>query len=515
MIPVLSREKMQAFDRQASEQALVPSLLLMENAGRGACDVIVELLRAGRAGGVAGAPVLIVCGGGNNGGDGLVVARRLLTLGAAPRVLLCAERARLGGDARTNADAWVALGGTLTEVSDDAGLAALAAELGRAALVVDALLGTGLDREVVGLQRQVIEQLNGAAAPIVALDLPSGLDANTGAVLGVAVRATATVTFAVPKPGLFGTVAAEHVGVLHVADIGVPVARAERLGVSAEVLEVADVRRLVVPRAPGLHKGTAGRVLVLAGSAGKTGAALLVAQGAFRAGAGLVTLANYPDAIAQLESRVLEAMTAPIDRGAPERELAVLLARADAIVIGPGLGLDAAARRLVDYVVLRHDGPVVVDADALTLFEGSAEELMAAAGPRLLTPHAAELGRLLGVTAADVEADRLAAVARCCELSGAVVLLKGRHTLIGAPDVPPVIHQTDCPALATGGAGDVLAGVCGAWACHLTLREAAQVAAFLHGRAAERWSRETGADRGLLAHEVADRIPVELAQLLR
>ncbi len=511
MKPVLTREQMRAFDRDATEVGCVPGLLLMENAGRGATEVILDVLGAqtNREG-----LVLIVCGAGNNGGDGLVVARRLGTLGVAVRVVLTAPRDRLRGDARVNADAWVGLGGFLTELTEPAQLAALERELESAVLVVDALFGTGLDRPVSGLVAEVLRRLDAAAAPIVAIDIPSGLDANTGAVLGVAPRCAATVTFAHLKCGLLSTTAAGLTGRVHVVDIGVPPERVERTGWRATLLEPDDVREWLRPRSPTTHKGQAGRVVAIAGSPGKTGAALLVARGALRAGAGLVTIASHPDAAASIAARVLEEMSTPLDPLDPAAGLKSLLSGVGAVALGPGLGTGAWAEPLVREVALRHPGPVVVDADALTVVASMADELPEAAGPRLLTPHPGEMARLLSTSVEVVEADRFSAVERCCERTGAVVLLKGPHTMVGSPGVLPTVVSTVAPALATGGAGDVLTGVCAALACHLPIREAAMAASFLHGRAAVRWMDECGADRGLLAHEVADGIPAAIASLL-
>jgi ADP-dependent NAD(P)H-hydrate dehydratase / NAD(P)H-hydrate epimerase len=508
MIPVLSREQIRAFDRHATETCGVPSLVLMENAGRGAADAIDGLLGArGR--------VVVVCGPGNNGGDGFVVARRLLAKGHALDVFLVADAARLRGDAAQNHAAWRGLGGAVTELSRDDDLPALERGLDGAGAVVDALLGTGLDRDVEGRLRRVIEIVNRAACLRVALDIPSGLHADTGAVLGVALRADVTVTFAQWKLGLLTSIGAEHAGRVEVADIGVPASlwRAPSVGQSAEQVEASDVARAIAPRPLAAHKASAGRVVAVAGSAGKSGAALLVAHGALRAGAGLVTVANFPDAAAALDQRVIEAMTARLDPARVEASLDEALAGAKVVAIGPGLGLDARARRVVDHVVLGWDGVKVVDADALTHFAGRAAELARAKGRLVLTPHPGEMSRLLGVGASDVERDRFASLARAVELTGAVVLLKGPRTLVGAPGELPAVNASGCPALATAGAGDVLTGIASALACNVVPRLAAISAAFIHGRAAERWAERTGADRGLLAHEIGDEVPAVLAAL--
>jgi ADP-dependent NAD(P)H-hydrate dehydratase / NAD(P)H-hydrate epimerase len=511
MIPVLSREQMRALDRHAIEKCSVPSLVLMENAGRGAAEVIDREL--GRTG---SSRVVAICGSGNNGGDGFVVARRLLASGRDVRVFLIASKDKLSRDARANHDAWCGIGGTVTEIGADADLPKLEAvlgELGDADVVVDALLGTGLDRPLEGRLLTVIQRINAATARRVALDIPSGLDSNTGAVLGEAVRAHVTITFAHLKLGLFSSTGAEHVGQVYLADIGVPAALHLAVGHAAVAVEGADVAAALAPRALSTHKGSAGHVLVIAGSAGKTGASLLVARGALRAGAGLATIATFPEAADTLDRRVFEEMTARIERDRLEQSLDEQLARADVVAIGPGLGTDPEARRVVDHVVLGWNGPKIVDADAITHFRGRATELRDAAGSVVLTPHPGEMGRLLDCSSADVEHDRFAAIARAVDLTGAVVVLKGPRTLIGAPAQVPVVNRAAAPVLATAGSGDVLTGIAAGFACSLEPREAAFSAVHVHGLSALCWSEKTGADRGMVAREIADGVPEVLASL--
>ena len=473
MIPVLSREQMRSLDRYAIEDCRVPSLVLMENAGRGATRVVEQVLAEGGARATRGARVVVLCGPGNNGGDGFVVARRLLGRGARVRVLLTTAADRLQGDARLNHQAYCGVGGDVVEIRDESAVPEVRAALGDCDLCVDGLLGTGLDREVTGRLRAVIELVNAASVPTVALDIPSGLDSNRGIKLGVAVRATATVTFAHYKLGLVCTQGAELAGQVEVADIGVPAELYRQVGAEAFLVDSTDVGQAIGARQISVHKGSAGRVLAVCGSPGKTGAALLVGHGAGRAGAGLVTIAASPAVADALDQRVMEVMTTRIDPNDAVASLGGPLANTDAVVIGPGLGLDVLSRRIVDHVVLEWDGVKVVDADALTHFAGRTEALRAARGRCVLTPHPGEMGRLLDCSAAEVEADRFGAVARLADRSGAVVLLKGPRTLIGAPDQPTLVTSVDCPALATGGAGDVLAGVCGALCCTLPPREAA------------------------------------------
>jgi len=511
MTPVLSRAQMRAFDAAAVAQAHVPSLLLMENAGRGATDVLTrEWPQA------IGADVTIVCGAGNNGGDGLVVARHLLLRGSRPVVFLACDAKKMSPDARANLEAWRGVGGTVHELGPTGGPGPLREAMTKSAVVVDGLFGTGLDRPIEGFLAAVVDAINQASAPRFALDIPSGLDCDTGVTLGVAVRADATVTFAHPKLGLVTPNGAWLVGRLHVVDIGVPPATMLGPERTVGLIESSDEAGWAVPRAPGAHKTSAGHVLVVAGSPGKVGAAQLVARGALRAGAGVVTLATWLEAAAALEAKILEEMTARIDRASIAASLQALTEGKRSVVVGPGLGTDDDARAAVRALASSWQGPLVVDADALTCLVGlidPAGVVDAAGRPSsvfaskntVLTPHPGELARLLGKTAAQVEQDRFASARALVDATGAVVVLKGAHTLIAAPDGRLAVSPVACPALATAGSGDVLSGIVGAVSCALPAFEAACAGVMLHARAGEAWSRaHAGADRGMLAHEIAD-----------
>ncbi|HVY29315.1 MAG TPA: NAD(P)H-hydrate dehydratase [Polyangiaceae bacterium] len=515
MLPVLSAQQMRAYDRHATDVLGVPSIELMENAGRGAAERVAALLGVDITTPVAAsanAPVrvVVVAGAGNNGGDGFVVARRLGGVGVRVKTFLALPAEKLKGDALTNYQLLVESGASIVQL--ESSTVPLVQALEAADVVVDALFGTGLDREIDGFLAQVIDSINRSAPRCrkVALDLPSGLHADTGRVLGACVNADFTVTFAHRKLGLCTPRGAQRAGELTVVDIVKPT-DPSATGISAELLEASDVERWIMRRGSMAHKSSAGRVLVVAGSPGKLGAALLSAHGAQRAGAGLVTIATSPASADALDQRVLEAMTARIDASAPDAALQKLLEPMAAAVVGPGLGLDAGARRIVDAVVLGWGGPKVVDADAISHFAGRAAEL-AQAKNVVLTPHAGELGRLLGVPYAEIDDDRFGAVARAVELTGAVVLLKGRYTIVGAPGSLPVVNPTGGPALATGGTGDVLSGIIAALCCELAPRDAAAAGAYLHGAAADAWSAaHGGADRGMLAHEIGDALPAALA----
>ena len=511
MIPVLSRAQMRAFDAHAIGACRDPSVVLMENAGRGAADAIEREFLDGCA---RGRRVVVVCGAGNNGGDGLVVARHLALRGADVETWLVGSSDRTKGDSRANLDALRGVGGVVREIAADVQpLRNALSVLSGASVIVDALFGTGLDRHLAGVHVEVVTAMNEAAAPKASLDIPSGLDADTGLPLGAAVRAQLTITFAHYKLGLLTPGGAHYAGRLIVADIGVPASLASVVGASAQLLEARDVAALVGPRATDAHKNSAGHVAVLAGSAGTVGAALIVARAALRAGAGVVTIATWADAAAALDARVLEAMTARLDASALELSIDAALAGKRAVVIGPGFGLDANAKRAALHVVASFPGPLVIDADALTLFAG-APSTFTSSHAAILTPHPGEAARLLGTAAADVERDRFAAARKLALASRAVVVLKGARTIIAAPDGRIVINPSGNAALATAGSGDVLGGIIGALACSLDAFDAACAGVFIHGAAGDAWAKG-GADRGLLASEIADGIPAVFAALHR
>lgn len=509
MIPVLSRTQMREYDKHAIEVCHVPGLVLMENAGRGAADAIGEIVK------LAGARIVVVCGAGNNGGDGFVVARHLLARRADVTVFLLGSSETVTGEARINHDAYIDLGGTFVELPRDAARDGLAAALASAEVIVDAVFGTGLGRAVGDDLAAVFGAINAARGLVVSLDLPSGLDADTGAPLGSAVVADHTVTFGHLKVGLLTPEGARLAGRVKVVDLGVPDSIVDHTGLVASVLERGDVASWLLPREANVHKHAAGNVAIVAGSPGKIGAALLAAAGALRGGAGLATVISWEDAIGAIESRALELMTGRIARSRIEESLDQALKGKTAVAIGPGLGLDDDARRAVDHVVLRWEGTKIVDADAITHFAGRADELAGARGKLVLTPHPGELGRLLGVKTDEIEKDRFGAVREIVKRTGHVVVLKGARTIIGSPS-GLIVNVTGNPALATAGSGDVLTGITSALACQLGPERAAAAGVFVHGAAADRWSAAHGhADRGMLASDIAAQVPATLAELVK
>lgn len=500
---------MRAYDRFAIESCHVPGVVLMENAGRGATDVLSDLVA------VDDANIVIVCGAGSNGGDGFVVGRHLLSRGAKVHVFLVAKSEQVTGEARINHDAYIDVGGTYTELPPGSDLEAFERGLKEASVIIDAIFGTGLDRPVAGYLEEVIERINAANARRIALDVPSGLDADSGAPLGTCIEASETITFGHLKIGLLTPEGARLAGRVHVVDLGVPRYVLSQVGHVASVIEGGTVGGWIEPREANVYKHAAGHVLVLAGSPGKLGAALMVARGALRAGAGLVTIGSWPETSAALETRVVEIMTERVDPAMIAGSLDRMLAGKRAVAIGPGFGLDDAARIAVDHVVLGWDGVKVVDADAITHFAGRAERLATARGQVILTPHSGEIGRLVGKRAEEVERDRFGVVREVVAMTKCWVVLKGARTIVAGPDGSIFINTTGNPALATAGSGDVLSGIMAALACSMKPAQAACAAVYLHGLAADAWRARTGADRGMMATEVADLIPPVMAALAR
>ncbi len=496
MIPLLGRDAVRALDQRAIERG-VPGIVLMENAGIAATEAILARFgdRLDR--------VMLVGGGGQNGGDAWVIARQLIVRGFTPRaVVVSSDTSRIGGDARPNLEALRALvaeveGASVEEVAPE-DFARVGLD---ASLLVDGLFGTGLDRPVAGGYAEVVRRLDAADAPLVSLDLPSGIDANTGQVLGVAPHAALTVTFGAHKRGLHQYPAAAHAGEVVLGTIGVAPPSDGECG----LIEDADVARVIRPRAGDAHKGTAGHVVVVAGSPGTAGAALLCGRGAMRAGAGLVSLATRST---NIDARLWEIMSAPL--GDTADVVAMVEARATAVVVGPGLGTDDDGLELSRALALESERPMVLDADALTAFAGDLESLAKAAGPRVLTPHPGEAARLLGVSTAEVQSDRFDAAARLARESGQIVVLKGARTVVSDGERFRV-SSAGTPAMGVGGTGDVLAGVAGALLCEgREPFDAAWAAVQVHGRAGE---RAAVGDRGLFARELADAVPATLASL--
>ena len=510
MIVVTSAE-MRALDEWTIAHG-TPGHVLMERAGRGATRVLRARLKPR-------GPVLVVCGKGNNGGDGFVVARLLRRARVPVEVWLVARENEVRGDATRMLAAWKKVRGATHAVCNTADVARLRARLGRSGAIVDALFGTGLNSPVEGIAGEVIAAVNASGAPVLAVDMPSGLSADTGQPLGVTVRATATATFGFAKVGHTIHPGLELSGALEVIDIGIPRAGVEAIAPRTELLEARALGAALVPRPRDAHKGGFGHVLVIAGGRGKSGAALLAATAVLRAGAGLATLALPATLQPVLDGWVPELMTEALpDAGdgtstlADGAALRRLLGGRAAVVCGPGLGVSAGTRQLVAALLQAATVPVVLDADGINVVAGSAS-LRERHAPTIVTPHPGEMARLAGTDTAAVQGDRLAAARRLAHDQAVIVVLKGARTIVAHPDGRAAINPTGNPGMATGGMGDVLAGAIGGLLAQgLEPFTAARLGVFAHGAAGDRVARQRG-ERGLLARDVLEAFPNALAEL--
>ncbi len=510
MIPVLDSSEMREADRITIRELGLSSLVLMETAAGAVTEVVAD--RFAGAG-----KVVVACGPGNNGGDGLAVARQLRCRDFDVDVALLVKESELRGDAGTQLELARSFGVRVHRCAASSRVR-LGALLPGASVIVDALFGTGLDRALEGRWADAVGLLNAADVPIVAVDIPSGLQGSSAAVVGETVQATVTVTFAAPKVAHVLPPACWRCGEVAVAEIGIPpwvVARHARLG----LVEGQDVAGWLPRRPVDAHKGQFGHLLIVAGREGRAGAAALAARAAVTLGSGLVTVATARGAVRPIQAQVPEAMVDPLPAG-PDGAVAgdgieASLAKATALAVGPGLGVSDGPRRLLVTILEKWDGPLVLDADALTLLGGNVRKLRKRSAATVLTPHPGELARLLGVPTAEVVQDRLQAARMAAERSKAVVLAKGARTVIAGGKGWTLINPTGTSGLASGGAGDVLTGCVGALLAQgLPAREAAAAAAWLHGRAAElAGERFVGAiPAGSLAEDLA-RAEAEVREL--
>lgn len=454
---ILLGDEMQHADAHAIDTLGVPGVALMENAGRAVAEAAHELAPTGR--------LAVVCGRGNNGGDGLVAARHLVGYGRSVDVILCAAPDGLRGDAGTNFETIRAMGVPMIRAEEPETFGRLPAP-GHYALIVDAVLGTGIRGAVRGTAREAIAWIKGHGAPVLAVDVPSGLCADTGQALGAAVTATMTVTFAASKLGQWLYPGPAYVGRLRVVDIGMPGEALEKHGRPRHVLGDDDLRRAFQSRAWEAHKGTLGHLYVLGGSVGRTGAVRMALDAALRAGVGLVTLGTHERALPLVSGALYESMSeaALVDSESPvstAERLATTINDYSALVVGPGMPTSSHAGQVVVELMPRLQVPVVVDADALNHLSRKPDALTVG-GPKVLTPHPGEAGRLLGMTSAEVQADRASAVEALARRFSAVAVLKGAHTLVCAPDGRLGLCPDGNPGMATAGMGDVLAGIIGA-----------------------------------------------------
>ena len=512
---LVSAEQMRTLDRLTIERYGVPGHVLMERAGSGATRALLELFPYMRR---KGRRALICAGRGNNGGDGLVMARLLRRRGVRTEVVLLGRHADVSGDAARNLRAYTRGRSAVCEVTESNELGVLATRLAHTDIVIDAIFGTGLNSEIRGVHAEAIELINAAGVPVFAVDIPSGLQTDTGVPLGTAIQAEATATFGFVKLGQVLYPGVGFCGKLVVVDIGLAPEAVKAHAPTAALLEGNAVGGFVPLRERDAHKGDNGHLLVLAGSFGKTGAAQLVTRAALRVGVGLVTLVGPASLYPVYAAGVLEAMTDVLpDRDGlirfDEPRLRELVHGKTVVVVGPGIGTHRDAELVVDWLLANLQIPMVLDADALTAVARDLGGLRRASGPTLLTPHPGEMGRLLGTDAVHVQADRIGIARQFAGEQGCTLILKGAHTVIADRSSRVWVNPTGNPGMAAGGMGDVLSGILGGLlAQRLQPTEAARLGVYLHGEVADCLASESG-EIGFLASDVIAGLPAGLQAL--
>ena len=511
---VVTSLTMQETDKRAIKEFGIPGITLMENAGRACVDEIL-----GEFGLKSHAVVL--AGRGNNGGDGYVIARLLDQQGWSVKVIILADREQIGGDAAINLEK---LPAEMTDFCTKEGefSTLYKEEIIKSDVIVDALLGTGLSSDVSGIYLEAIDLINASGRPVLSVDIPSGVHGTTGLVLGTAVRAHITVTFALAKLGHILFPGAEQTGRLVTADIGIP-PELMKTASGYDFMTTDTIRPMLHRRDRIAHKGNFGHCLIIAGSTGKTGAAALSANSAVRAGSGLVTLAVAESIHRILEIKTTEVMTSPLpDSGSGHlasnafSPIEKLLVGKDAVAIGPGIDRHsetcALVKRLVETIVL----PLVIDADGLNALAEDITVLKRKKSNQvILTPHPGEMARLLGTSVPEVEANRISVAMDFARDYGVYLVLKGAHTIIATPDGTASINGSGNPGMATGGMGDVLTGIIVSLLGQgYAADEACRLGVFLHGYAADMVAEEKG-EIGITATDVQEKLPYAFHRLLK
>jgi hydroxyethylthiazole kinase-like uncharacterized protein yjeF len=514
---VVTAEEMRELDRTTIEEIGIPGAVLMENAGRAAVSILWCAFPD-----LASLRVAVLCGRGNNGGDGFVMARCLMQQGVQTDTYLVGRRGRVAGDARIPLEVLDRLGIPIYEIETDGGRTPQDIPWDRYDLFIDALLGTGLGSEVKGVLGELILSMNRSRALVMAVDIPSGLSSDHGRPLGVAVQARLTVTFGLPKVGQFLYPGRTLCGDLWVADIGIPSQAVEGKPPIARVITPEDLAGMIPSRTPEAHKGHYGHLLVIAGSAGKTGAGVMASEAALRVGAGLVTLGIPASLNLAMEARLTEVMTLPLPEDSGQvfssKALDEILSASDGkacMALGPGISTLGQIPEVVRGLVRRADLPMVIDADGLNALVGHLDLVRTLAAPRILTPHPGEMARLLGRSVAEVQEDRIGSALALARHSGAYVVLKGAGTVVAAPEGQVGLVPTGNPAMASAGMGDVLTGILGGLLAQgMDPMRTASLGTYLHGWVADRWAEGVGG-RGLMATDLLGKIPAALEEILQ
>jgi ADP-dependent NAD(P)H-hydrate dehydratase / NAD(P)H-hydrate epimerase len=520
MLLVTARQ-MQEMDRQTIESFGIPGLVLMENAGRGSFDFLIEQFKD-----IKKQKIAIFAGRGNNGGDGFVIARYLMEQGIAVTCFLLSSKDKVQGDAKSNMNLAIKLcdkfkTSEIIEIPDAGTFKQYKTRIMHHDLFIDAILGTGLNSNVRGFFKDIIELINSIKHPVFSVDIPSGLNSDTGQPLGIAVKADATATFAFAKAGHILYPGNIYTGSLKIIDIGIPGFIAREKNIKLSLIEKKQIAGLFTRREFSSHKGSYGHLLVVAGSTGKTGAAALCSNAAMRSGTGLVSLGLARSLNKIIEPMVIEPMTHPL----PDKEqgylsencfdeIQVLLQDKQALALGPGIGTAKETVKLVHELVEKSEVPLILDADALNCIAQDIKILKTKKSPAILTPHPGEMARLSNISTADVQNNRLETASGFARQYNCILVLKGAQTIISFPDGQNQICPTGNPGMASGGMGDVLTGmIAGLCAQGFSPENSSLAGVFIHGMCADILAENIG-EFGFLATDMIRIIPKAINKYL-
>ena len=508
--------EMQEMDRQTIESYGLPGRVLMENAGMGATYILLKQFKE-----LINKKVGIIAGRGNNGGDGFVMARYLSQKGVSVTVYLLAQKSMVKGDAAENLNILAPLDITVIEMPDQKSFSKHKTSMLHQDIWVDAILGTGLKSDVKGYFRKIIEFINSSEKPVFSVDIPSGLNADTGQPCGTCIQAHTTATFAFAKTGHLIFPGATYTGNLEIVDIGIPGYIVKKVGPRQYLLTPELVRAALQKRSPESHKGNTGHLLIVAGSTGKTGAAAMTAISAMRSGAGLVTLGIPKSLNPVLETQVLEVMTSPLSEAeggildeSSLDEIMELISGKKCLALGPGLGTASGTKNLVIRIIQECSLPLVIDADGLNNLIDNIHILENLKNPVILTPHPGEMSRLTGRPVSFIQNDRINCARSFAEKFKVHVVLKGARTVIAHPDGKVFVNPTGNPGMASGGMGDILTGIIAGFVTQgYSPESATHAGVYLHGAAADALAKKK-ALFGYLATEVMNAIPGQIQHLI-
>lgn len=510
--------QMANIDQTTINDVGIPGIVLMENA---AIATLREIQK--RVGSLYKVRINIFCGKGNNGGDGFALARHLYNLDAEPTVFLAGNKNAVQGDAKINLDAYIGTGGRLKEITESKHLKNFRLKFMHSAVVVDALLGTGAKSVPAGIYAELVGIMNSHGKLKVAIDIPTGIIADKGAIEGECFKADVTITFGAPKLAHYTYPAKKAVGELVIADISIPKSVIENSVSIAYTIDRSDAKKMFPARDDSAHKGNFGHLLVIAGSRGMGGACALACESALRTGSGLVTAAIASSLLPSFETGVKETMAiALLETSSGSIDISALgvlknvTKKKSAILLGPGLSTDKSTVELVKQFIPEIELPMVIDADGLNALDGNTDLITQRNGSTIITPHPGEMSRLTGRTVKDIQSDRIDSARRLSDKTGAVVLLKGAGTVVAAPgESPAYINNTGTAALATAGSGDVLAGIIGGLLAQgVEPASAAILGAFIHGELASAYEAEHGNGRSMIAGDLIGLLPKVIGELL-